>query len=60
MRYDVFVEEGYNTSRISDTYKKAFICILLKHSYIPHINNLLLIPDLFDTYNDVFMTSLLT
>ena len=47
MRYDLFVEERYNISRISDTYKKSFICILLKHRYIPHINNLLLIPDLF-------------
>ena len=28
------------------TYKK--ICILLKHRYISHINNLLLILDLFD------------
>ena len=25
----------------------TFICILLKHRYIPQINNLLLIPDLF-------------
>ena len=47
MRCDLFVEEKYNISRISDTYKKSFICILLKHRYIPHINNLLLIPDLF-------------
>ena len=45
MRYDLFV--GYDISRITDTYKKSFICILLKHGYIPHINNLLLIPDLF-------------
>ena len=46
MRYDLFVEERYNVSRISDTYKKSFICTLLKYRYIPHINNLLLIPDL--------------
>ena len=25
MRYDLFVEERYNISRISDTYKKPFI-----------------------------------
>ena len=47
MRYELLVEERYNISRISETNKKAFICILLKHRYIPHINNLLLIPDLF-------------
>ena len=47
MRYDLFVEERYNISRISNIYKKPFICILLKHRYIPHINDLLLIPDLF-------------
>ena len=41
------VEERYDISRISDTYKKPFICILLKHLYIPHINNLLLMLDLF-------------
>ena len=46
MRYDLFVEERYNISGISDTYKKLFICILLKHCYKAHINNLLLIPDL--------------
>ena len=45
MRYYLFV--GYDISRITDTYKKSFICILLKHGYIPHINNLFLIPDLF-------------
>ena len=43
----LFVEERFNISRISDTYKNSFICILLKHRYIPHINNLLLIPDSF-------------
>ena len=47
MRYDLFVEKRFNILRISDTYKKSFICILLRHCYIPHINNLLLIPDLF-------------
>ena len=47
MRYDLFVEERYNVLRTSDIYKKSFICFLLKHRYIPHINNLLLIPDLF-------------
>ena len=47
MRYDLFVDERYDVSRISDTYKKSFICILLKHRYIPHLNHLLLIPDLF-------------
>ena len=41
------MEDRYNISRISDTYKKSFICILLKYRYIPHNNNLLLIPDLF-------------
>ena len=41
----LLVEDRYNISRISDTYKKSFICILLKHCYIPHINNILLIPD---------------
>ena len=45
MRYDVFVEESYNISRISDTYKKLFIWILLKYRCIPHNNNLLLILD---------------
>ena len=44
---DLFVEERYNIFRIIDTYKILFICILLKHHYIPHINNLLLIPDWF-------------
>ena len=34
-------------SRISDRYKKSFMCILLKYRYIPHNNNLLLISDLF-------------
>ena len=47
MRYDLFVEERYNISRISDTYKKLIICISLTHRYIADINNLLLIPDLF-------------
>ena len=47
MRYDLFVKERSNISRISDTYKKSYICILLKYRYIPHNNNLLLIPDLF-------------
>ena len=46
-KYDLFVEERYNVSRISNRYKKSFICILLKHHYITHINNLLLIPELF-------------
>ena len=40
-------EERYNISRISGTYKKSFICILFKHRYIPHVDNLLLILDLF-------------
>ena len=31
-----FCEERYNISRISDTYKKSFICILLKYRYILH------------------------
>ena len=44
---DLLVEERYNIFRIIDTYKILFICILLKHHYIPHINNLLLIPDWF-------------
>ena len=47
MRYEPFVEERCNISRIVDTYKKSFICILAKHRYIPHTDNLLLIPDLF-------------
>ena len=47
MRCDLFVEEKYNIWRISNTYKKSFICILLKHPYITQINNLLFIPDLF-------------
>ena len=47
MRYDLFVEERYNISRICDASKKSFISFLLKHRYIPHIDNLLLIPDLF-------------
>ena len=47
MRYDLFVEEKYNNSRISDTYKKSFICILLKFRYISENINLSLIPDLF-------------
>ena len=46
MTFLLFVKEWYNISRISDTYKKSFICILLKHRYILHINNILLIPDL--------------
>ena len=46
----------YNVPRISDTYKKSLISILLKHCYIPHINNLLLIPDLFIVLNN-FMNS---
>ena len=44
MRYDLFVEERYSISRISDT---SIICILLKHRYIPYINTPLLIPDLY-------------
>ena len=32
--------------KTSDTYKKSFIWILLKHYFMPHNNNLLLIPDL--------------
>ena len=37
--------------------KKSFICILLKHGYVPQINNLLLIPGIIcETYDDVFMT----
>ena len=47
MRYDLYVEERYNISVITDIYKKSFICILLKYRYIPHINSLLLKPDLF-------------
>ena len=47
MRYELFAEERYNILSINDLYKKSFICILLKHHYIPHINNLLLILDLF-------------
>ena len=47
MRYGLFVEERYNISRISNTYKRSFICILMKHPYIPHINNVFLIPELF-------------
>ena len=47
IRYDLFVKERYNISSISETYKKLFICIPLKHRYIPRINNLLLIPALF-------------
>ena len=46
IRYDFFVEERYNISRISDTCKNLFTCILLKHRYIPYINNRLLIRDL--------------
>ena len=47
MRYDLFVKERCNISRISETNKKPFICIFLKHHNVPNINNLLLIPDLF-------------
>ena len=47
MRYDLFVKERCNISRVSGIYKKSFIGILLKHHYISHINSLLLIPDLF-------------
>ena len=47
MRYGLFVKERYNISRISNTYKRSFICILMKHPYIPHINNVFLIPELF-------------
>ena len=46
MSYDLFVKERYNISSISDTYKKSFICILLKYRYILQNNNLLLIPEL--------------
>ena len=41
----LFVEDRYNISRISDTYKKLFICILLKYRCIPQNKNLLLILD---------------
>ena len=47
MRYDLFWEERYDILRIIHTYKKSFTWILLKHCYVPHINNLLLILDLF-------------
>ena len=47
MRCDLFVQDRYNILTISDKYRKSFICILLKHCYTPHINNPLLIPDLF-------------
>ena len=39
-----FCGREYSISRISDTYKKSFICNLLKHRRVPCINNLLLIP----------------
>ena len=55
MRYHLFVEKRHNISRIIDKYKKSFICISLKHCYIPRINNTRLI---CDTYDGVFMTSL--
>ena len=46
MRYDLFVEERYNNSTISGTYKNYlhFVEISL---HTQNNNNLLLIPDLF-------------
>ena len=46
MSYDLFVEERYNISRISGHIKKIIYLHFLRHRYIPHINNLLLISDL--------------
>ena len=40
-------KRGIIFSELLTLTKILFICILLKHHYIPHINNLLLIPDWF-------------
>ena len=47
MRYDLHWKRGMIFQELVTHAKKPFICILLKHLYIPHINNLLLMLDLF-------------
>ena len=53
MRNDLFVDKRYNISRISDTYKKSFICILLKYCYIRHNNFFCNIRLICETCDDI-------